>query len=89
MNKVKDILTIKEYNALKDELIKDEYYLTMDQDWTVEQSFKSEIFLSLTEDAKKAYALTHSEQWAIEKLNLNTDDFIKEFGNYYEDFYSL
>lgn len=89
MEKLKDILTIKEYNALKDELIKDEYYLTMDQEWIFDQSFKSEIFLSLTEDAKKAYALTHSEVWANEKLALNIDDFITEFGNYYEDFYSL
>lgn len=77
------------YSTLRDILIEDEYYNTMDEGWTTEETFEAKIFLEMTESEKKVYALSHASQLTDTLMDSSVEEFVRQFGDYYDDIITL
>ena len=80
-----ETLPYKRILELRNELYEHEFNCTMDEGWTIDGGFLAEQFLSLSEEGKKIYAMTHAEHFTEYWLNKT----VEEFENMFDDQFNV
>ena len=79
--KVKEL---KYADALYGELYKVEFYCTLDEAWTDDNdTLEAKLFLGLSDEGKKLFAMQHAKDFASEVLEWSMDKFEKFYGDTY------
>ncbi|UQJ95911.1 hypothetical protein KMSP1_82 [Staphylococcus phage KMSP1] len=77
--KTKQLNNAKE---LYDNLFAIEYDSTIEEDWTIDnESLEAELFLGLSDEGKKVYAMSHAKQWANTVMDMEEEEFRSFYGN--------
>lgn len=59
-----------------------EFESTIEGDWTLDNdSLEAELFLELSEEGKKVYAMSQAKQWANTVLEMEEEEFRSFYGN--------
>lgn len=76
---------VKQFNNAK-ELYKNlfiiEYDSTIEEDWTIDNdSLEAELFLELSDEGKKVYAMSHAKQWANTVIDMEEEEYRSLYGH--------
>lgn len=76
----------KEYAVrLFEELYITEYEATLDEGWTVDnESLEANLYLGLSEEGKKVYAMNHAKQYAQEVMQWHESKFFDWYGDQFD-----
>ncbi|BEU75604.1 hypothetical protein SNIID_2040 [Staphylococcus phage phiSNIID] len=59
-----------------------EFDSTIEEDWTIDNdSLEAELFLGLSEEGKKVYAMAHAKQWASKVMDMEEEEYRSYYGN--------
>ncbi|ARM69296.1 hypothetical protein vBSauClo6_155 [Staphylococcus phage vB_Sau_Clo6] len=67
---------------LYDNLFAIEYDSTIEEDWTIDnESLEAELFLGLSDEGKKVYAMSQAKQWANTVMDMEEGEYRRLYGN--------
>ncbi|WJJ56817.1 hypothetical protein vBSAP01_026 [Staphylococcus phage vB_SAP01] len=59
-----------------------EFDSTIEEDWTIDnESLESKLFLELSDEGKKVYAMSHAKQWANIVMDMEEEEYRRYYGN--------
>lgn len=59
-----------------------EFDSTIEEDWTIDnESLEAELFLGLSDEGKKVYAMSHAKQWANIVMDMEEEEYRSLYGN--------
>lgn len=59
-----------------------EFDSTIEEDWTIDnESLEAKLFLELSDEGKKVYAISHAKQWANIVMDMEEEEFRRNYGN--------
>lgn len=59
-----------------------EFDSTIEEDWTIDnESLEAKLFLELSDEGKKVYAISHAKQWANTVLDMEEEEYRRHYGN--------
>ena len=59
-----------------------EFDSTIEEDWTIDNdSLEAELFLELSDEGKKVYAMSHAKQWASTVMDMEEEEYRSLYGN--------
>ena len=59
-----------------------EFDSTIEEDWTIDnESLDAELFLGLSDEGKKVYAMSHAKQWANIVMDMEEEEYRSLYGN--------
>lgn len=78
-------MKVKQFNNAKklyENLFIIEYDSTIEEDWTIDnESLEAELFLGLSDEGKKVYAMSHAKQWANTVMDMEEKEYRSLYGN--------
>ena len=59
-----------------------EFDSTIEEDWTIDnESLEAELFLGLSDEGKKVYAMSQAKQWANIVMDMEEEEYRSYYGN--------
>ncbi|BBC69463.1 hypothetical protein GH15_013 [Staphylococcus phage phiSA039] len=59
-----------------------EFDSTIEEDWTIDNdSLEAKLFLELSDEGKKVYAMSHAKQWANIVMDMEEEEYRSYYGN--------
>lgn len=59
-----------------------EFDSTIEEDWTIDnESLEAKLFLELSDEGKKVYAISHAKQWANIVMDMEEEEYRRHYGN--------
>lgn len=84
---VKETANAKE---VYENIFEQEFDCTLNEGWTVDNNtLQAELYLELSEEGKKLYAMQHAEQYADNLMLMEAEEFINNFGDQYGDLHKV
>lgn len=78
-------MKVKQLNNAKElykNLFEIEYDSTIEEDWTIDNdSLEAELFLELSDEGKKVYAMSHAKQWASTVMDMEEEEYRSFYGH--------
>lgn len=73
---------LKNAKELYKNLFEIEYDSTIEEDWTIDNdSLEAELFLELSDEGKKVYAMSHAKLWASTVMDMEEEEYRSFYGH--------